>query len=498
MEERIREARLRLYGPQIIYDPKPVQTPIDGISISSAQECDRCSLQVTPGISTSTIKLDRDFGDISRAQCESFKKDEQAVRDKKLTFADFKSRLVAGKYARPAGEGYCEQLALSQDDAATMKSWEDYASSGYTKITGSRIRKISTGDSFSRDTKLRITPSIPFKMTVGTRTIEPREILVKEMTLYHPSPVRIENVQHDAVLSLNDPASAAPDTVVVLIPIVSSGAQTGATEFMSKIVSQASSLIAPDPQTGVYNSIDVPTGADWTLNTLLPIDEETNQVKSGYFAWEGVPPLEQYTIEETRYLKHYGWRRGTGGAPMYAMLEKPVEISQSDLATLLQFPPTPPEEAIHGIIDGSLVYKCGPAETGTAVSGTTTKETFKNTCDPFRPNYDKMYGYTPDQMLGVLFNVLTFVAIAVGAWIALTMVGVYRSDTFFTNFADGMGTVIARFFKKSAEKLKNVSSTISALRTGPTTLTQGTLPSIGSVPQSLDPGALSSLLPKKG
>jgi hypothetical protein len=78
-----------------------------------------------------------------------------------------------------------------------------------------------------------------------------------------------------------------------------------------------------------------------------------------------------------------------------------------------------------------------------------------------------MYGYTPDQMLGVLFNVLTFVAIAFGAWIALTMVGVYRSDTFFTEFAAGMGTVMARVFKGAAEKAKQASAGIMLLQTGP-------------------------------
>ncbi len=460
-------------GPVVTYDPEPVQTPIDGISISSAMECDRCSLQVTPGISTSTVALSREFGDISRAQCEAFGKDEQSVRDRKLTFSDFKARLMAGKYSRFVGDNQqCEEVNFSPEDAATIKTFQDYeAAKG--KLVGTRIRKVSTGGSFSADTKLRITPSIPFKVVVGTRTVEPREVLVKEMTLYHPSPVRIENVQHDAVLSLNDPSNAKAGDVVVLIPLVGTGAQTPSSQFIGKIAGQMSSLISPDPQTGLYTPINVPTGADWTLNTLLPTDDETNQVKSGYFVWEGLPEIEQYLAVDTPSVKRYSWRRSGGSAPVYVMLETPLDISQSDFATLLQFPSTPPERAIHGVVGGTLVYKCGPAETGTAVSGTTTKETFKNTCDPFRPNYDKMYGYTPDQMLGVLFNVLTFVAIAFGAWIALTMVGVYRSDTFFTEFAVGMGTVIARVFKGAAEKAKQASAGIMLLQSGPTTAIPG-------------------------
>jgi len=425
----------------------PINMPVDGVSIATAQGCDQCALYVVPDISTSTVKLTREFGDISYSQCKKFDDDQKLVREQKLAFPDFKSRLLAGQYYDfLSNQTHCRQV---QFDSETVKNVKDMASFDANKgsLQGVRIRKIS-GGGFSQDTKIQITPSIPLKMSVSVKAGEPRDIVVSRMTLYHPSPMRIENVQHDAVLSLNDPVSSGPGGVIVLIPLVAGAADTSSATFMSRVLGNLTQLLEPDPVTGLYAQIDAPTGANWTLNTLLPTDPETNTVQSGIFVWEGTPELERYVSEDTPTIRRTSWRRKNVPAPMYIMLEKPLTMSNSDFSSLLRFPVTPPEQAIHEMLQGSLTYKCGPGG-GTAPAGAesfTNREHYQ-TCDPFMPNYTKNYGYSPETMLRALFNVLIFVAIGLGVWAALILVGDLRADQFFQSISMTLGKVVVRLFR---------------------------------------------------
>jgi hypothetical protein len=438
---------------QLAGSDAPINMPVDGVSIAIAEGCDQCALTVVPNISTATVKLTRDFGDISYSECKRFLDERKLVNDQKLSFSDYKARLMAGTYYRVLpNKTYCEQLTLSADDAKGADSMVMLD----IKFKTGRIRKIS-GGGFSQDTKIQITPSIPLKMTVSIRNDPAREIIVSQMTLYHPSPMRIENVQHDAVLSLNDPATTGPGGVIVLIPLVSGNLSTPSSEFMSRILGNLSQLLEPDPVTGLYQKIDAPTGADWTLNTLLPTDPETNAVKSGIFVWEGTPELERYVSEDTATIQRTSWRRKRQSAPLYVMLEKPLTMNSSDFTALLQFPVTRPEQAIHEMLQGSLTYKCGPSG-GTAPTGTgsTVTETFQTRCDPFMPNYTKNYGYRPEQMIGTLFNVLIFVAMALGVWAALILVGDYRTDQIFQNLSSTLGKLIVRLMKGAQKASQGV------------------------------------------
>lgn len=433
---------------QIQGSDAPVNMPVDGVSIATAQGCDRCALYVVPDISTSTVKLTREFGDISYGECKRFQDDQARVRAQTLAFSDFKSRLQAGEYYDfLSNRTHCRQV---QFDSETLKKVTDLATFDANKgsLQSVRIRKISSGG-FSRDTKIQITPSIPLKMSVSVKAGPPREIVVSQMTLYHPSPMRIENVQHDAVLSLNDPVATGPGGVVVLIPLVAGSADTSSSTFMSRILGNISQLLQPDPVTGVYPTIDAPTGANWTLNTLLPTDPETNAVQSGIFVWEGTPELERYVSEDTPYIQRTSWRRRNVAAPMYVMLEKPLTMANADFTNLLQFPVTPPEQAIHEMLAGSLTYKCGPTAGGTAPTGTesfTNREHYQS-CDPFMPNYTKNYGYSPETMFRWIFALLFFVALGLGVWAALILVGDLRMDQFFQSMSFTVGKVIVRLFK---------------------------------------------------
>ena len=449
---------------QIQGSDAPVNMPVDGVSIAAAEGCDRCALYVVPDISTSTVKLTREFGDISYSECKRFQDDQARVRAQTLAFSDFNSRLNAGQYYDfLPNQTHCRQV---QFDSETAKKVSDMASFDANRgaLQSVRIRKIS-GGGFSQDTKIQITPSIPLKMSVSIQDEPPREIVVSRMTLYHPSPMRIENVQHDAVLSLNDPVSTGPGGVIVLVPLVAGSADTPSSTFMSRILGNLTQLLEPDPATGLYAQIDAPTGANWTLNTLLPTDPETNAVQSGIFVWEGTPELERFVAEDTPFIRRTSWRRKNVPAPMYVMLEKPLTMANSDFTSLLRFPVTRPEQAIHEMLAGSLTYKCGPSE-GTAPAGTgsTVTENFQGSCDPFMPNYTKNYGYSPESMLRVLFNVLIFVAMALGVWAALILVGDLRADQFFQSISFSAGKVLVRLFK-GAQSMGDAAKNLRSMLT---------------------------------
>jgi hypothetical protein len=71
--------------------------------------------------------------------------------------------------------------------------------------------------------KLFLEPSMPFQISYNGQPWT-----IKRMVLYHPCPVKIENVQYDAVLQLGDAPPFAPpgtsgiDDIVILIPLAGS------------------------------------------------------------------------------------------------------------------------------------------------------------------------------------------------------------------------------------------------------------------------------------
>jgi hypothetical protein len=214
------------------------------------------------------------------------------------------------------------------------------------------------------------------------------DVQVNKLVLFHPSPMRIDNVQHDAVLMLNDPFDQGTN-VVILIPLrgsISAG-QSGA--FIGKVAPFISGILQPDATTKAYPSIGIPTGNDWDLTKVLPVtpnpSTNTVEVNSGYFVWGGIPAMEEYVVPGSNpWFTRYDWRT-VGVAPTYIMLKNPIEINSFDLQTIRMLPVTPSAEAIHSPAMTTLTYKPGPAGSdvvGCAASSGTTRETFANGCDP--------------------------------------------------------------------------------------------------------------------
>lgn len=129
--------------------------------------------------------------------------------------------------------------------------------------------------------------------------------------IVRPSPIRIENVQHDAVLIF----VSVDRRSRLLVPLVGSGSPGKQGEFVNKLTRNLMGIMTPDPNTNTFPIVPVSTGSDWSLTQLIPVVDIGGQpmVRDGYFIWS---------------------ERGF----TYVMMETPVGISTTDMSLLQMLP----------------------------------------------------------------------------------------------------------------------------------------------------------------
>jgi hypothetical protein len=270
---------------------------------------------------------------------------------------------------------------------------------------------------FSSSTKLFIKPTIPFKIMMNGKAHD-----ISTLTLYHPSPVRIENVQHDAVLSLGDPSVGSP--FVVLIPIVSSSLGGPAANFVGKIVSQMASFITTDTTTPP--EVSVSTGADWNLSSVIPVGERS-LAKGSFFTWIG-GAYEQYrSPKSTFYRTILDWK------PMkpettYVLMAEPIKVNPTDLTEIMRLPITKPDDSIHQITN--VQYKPGIRKSAAS------PQTIRSVTNVSSP--------TKIPILELLMIVLTGILTLVGIHYGLTWALDKNKGTILRRWGD----VIAKTFPK--------------------------------------------------
>ena len=458
-------------GESSIIYPNRAGTPrLDGLTRSMANECDGCNLQVTMGITSSSIKLSREFGEVTDLQCKRYKDDKKRVTDKKMSFQDFLGNVKAGKYLRNLDNGYCEQITMTEEDAKKFKNIGEFDEN---KLQSVRIQKVSSGG-FSSDTKIKLTPSIPFKLT-----FKGQEIDVKTMSVYHPCPLRIEGVQPDAVFSLNDPSFDDKSEYIILIPLTAKNTADPSIALFDKILPQINALMVPEA-TGQYMTRNVATGANWSLASIFTPSTRNGdsfEVKNGYYEWKGMPTLERVKSETAGYWYgtttiSYSWKESGKPSPRYIMLDTPVAISSSSLSSITQtLPVTPSTDAVHAVLYNSdplrrgIVHKQGPPnpacprENFADMNG--VKEDF---CDDWTAwaQDTKTTGYTTQQIFTLIFNVLVFVAMAVGTYLAFSAI-LRLYDIELKNVSAGLGKITAVVFKSLKQKVGEMKGMTSGL-----------------------------------
>ena len=447
----------------IVYADRPETPRLDGLTRSMANECNGCDLRVKSGITSSSIKLSREFGEVTDVQCKRYRNDRKRVNDKQMSFQDFMGNLKAGRYLRNLDNGYCEQVTISEEDAKKFKTIGEFDES---KLQSVRIQKVSSGG-FSADTKARLTPSIPFKLTFKGQEIE-----VKTMTVYHPCPLRIEGVQPDAVFSLNDPSFDDKSEYIILIPLTAKNTADPSIALFDKILPQINALAVPEA-TGQYITRNVATGANWSLMSIFTPGTQSGdsfEVKNGYYEWKGMPALERTKSETPSWpssIITYSWKETGKPSPRYIMLDTPVAISSSSLSSITQtLPVTPTSDAVHAVLYSSnplqrgIVHKLGPANCP-------TRETFavkEEFCDDWTAwaQDSKSKGYTTQQIFALIFNVLVFIAMGVGAYLALAAI-LRLYDIELKNVSAGLGKITAVVFKSLRQKAGEMKSGLGGL-----------------------------------
>jgi hypothetical protein len=468
----------------IIYPSRGGKPRLDGISRSLANECSGCELQVISGISSSSVKVSREYGFVSANKCRAYATDLKKVRDRMMSWQDFLNNLQAGKYLRFLDNGYCEQVELPAEEAQKVTKVEEFDEG---KLRSVRIQQMSSGG-FSADTKARFRPSIPFKIrfTAGGSS---KEIVVKTMTLYHPCPLRLEGVQPDAVLSLNDPSFDNPE-YVVLVPLVGRNVPSSSVGFLEKIMSQVATVSQPDPASGQYIGRDIPTGANWTLSklfTVQPSGDGNFNVVNGFYEWKGMPPLERVRSDGPGTIT-YSWIESGTPSPRYIMMDAPVVCNPGDLANVTSLlPVTPALDAVHAVLyndnpfQRGIVHKQGPPGATCA-----TKETFtdaqlqqgysdltgayalgeqnlqgylqggpqeEEACDAWTlwAQASAGKGFTIQQVTTLIFNFMVFIAMAVGAYLAFNAVLRYY-DVRYEELSKTIGKLVGVFAKNLSQK----------------------------------------------
>ena len=452
-------------GAVLIRTPKPKKLGPEGLSIGKAEGCDNCKFSVPQGLTTSSVKLTREEPAISAADCNKIKEDEQKVRAGTLSFNQLKEDLYRGKYYKATNDGKCGVIwvprgrlnyATNVDGGTTLEFWARGFFGKFFRglVDGTRYPNIINNapvynrqtmleyGGFSIETKLVLTPSLPFNLTFQSgRMPLPIQINVERMTLFRPCPVRVDNVQYDAVLTLNDPASDPRTPCVVMIPIAAGIGDSNGDVFFRKIAEVIPAMVQPDPKTGTYNTIDVQTGSTWDISKLIPGKAEGGRTIAnvGYYVWSAAPRMEEVIGEVNEKFVKTTWIPTDDKGPVYIMLKDPIKVSSSTLATIQMLPATPIDKAIHDPLEGSITYSKGPP--GSDVKGCSTqknwspkfisKETFElseESCDPFA-NLPKKESVNPGVIIGYILAVLSALALAIGIIYAIKLVVTEKGDT---------------------------------------------------------------------
>ena len=492
------------------------------LSTSSAQQCNGCAIAVDTRVTTASVTLTRDYGNVSAVECKQYQIDKEAVSKKQMSFGDFLNGLKTGKYTRPVSEveggaQFCEQVTVDEEMMEKLKTYQDFIDNE-AKLAGVRIRKVTGGGSFSSGTKAKIKLSLPIrsqyvseiKTVDGKPVPQVKPITIRSMTLYHPSPIRVENVQHDAVLSLNDPSDEVNgEDTVILIPLKGSNLGSASESFFNRIVTHTIGLAQPNTATGLFDKVDVPTGSDWSLASLFWLGEPDGdgfaKIEDSYYSWDGLPTFDRAKTGTTYFDENfrrvfkwnapaaitYGWNKSDSSV-RYFMVGSPVNISMTDLSILTRnLPPTVPEEAIHRIPDSSIkppprgpnqpmppgwpgtpiVYKAaeGKAIAGSCCGGRERTEPVeegpKDLPSFGTESFTNAGSITPNSIVTIVFGFITVIFMMIGAAVALYFI--HRDyDYKLRSASNTVGEVVGRWVAKIAGPIKEARAMISSARSG--------------------------------
>ena len=293
----------------------------------------------------------------------------------------------------------CADCDFQIDDGLSSSMVEMYR--GYDPLHYDPA-KPETAGKFSERTRAFINPTIPFKARYGGA-----EETFRKLSVYAPSPLRIENVQHDAVLQVGE---QGVNSLILLIPLVVSSQTSESSKFMARVSNAIDSLSGANPNgmiqkpltnddpcppefpvddhsggnpaapvtaCKVKNPVGNKQGVDWEwkeklTKTVLP----TYPVATGN-DWKLTHMIGStdpyYTWLDTDYSWNPLFRQwfASSGGTRYIMLQNPVGVAANDMASITKLPVTRPT-AMVSQLPTSIYYKAfPPKDCKTCVANTT-------------------------------------------------------------------------------------------------------------------------------
>lgn len=207
--------------------------------------------------------------------------------------------------------------------------------------------KPETAGPNSVNTSVVLKPSLPFKFRFNGV-----EETIGLMTVYSPSPLRIESVQHDAVIQIGWllPGRFGPNRVIILVPLVTGNAGGAGGAFVQAFASSIPSLLGlPPPAEGAGEPfLDISTGKDWSLSNLISL-------KDPFFTWVD-SEYEQYVKYDSLIERRIGWKPKDG--VRYIFMQNPIQVSANDMAMFSRLPISDPLMVIPRL--PKVYYKPGP------------------------------------------------------------------------------------------------------------------------------------------
>jgi hypothetical protein len=277
------------------------------------------------------------------------------------------------------------------------------------------------------------------------------------LSVYAPSPLRIENVQHDAVLQVG---LEGKNNVIILVPLVASSLAAPSVEFMGKVGSSIQSLAGPggmvdapggttDNVKKIYSTLPVPTGSKWKLTDMIgPTDP--------YFTWVNAE-YDSYVRMENPSFKVMGWKPRSG--TRYIVMQNAVPVSENDLASIRMLPITDPLLVIPSL--AKVFYKAGtPKDCKTCVPNIPRIPAFQDIgtstlAPPSGTGGSGSTGFSTETILTILGYVTGGLALAVAVYFGVK----YAMDNKWASVLPKIGETLQRKMAEAYAKSKRAMPT---------------------------------------
>jgi hypothetical protein len=278
--------------------------------------------------------------------------------------------------------------------------------------------------------------SLPFEFSFNGQIIG-----VNSFQLVHPSPIRIEGIQHDAAILM----VGENGNFVLAIPIEASSNPDQKTDsYVRRITSFFPQFLQPNKDGNVQN-LDISTGSDWNISNILPLTGDQGgqlAVQEPYFYWISYPDPSL-----AAYVKSYPQGKPLPNVGQTAVIAfaKPITIGGTAMSAINLLDTTPAQP---GIVGSKILYK--------PYICSSSKPKREHFCNPFDvpPTPPP---FTSETLITIIISVIGAIAGFIGVYFAVKYAAGPAGDV-LKKFAESVGRGLAKVRISAPQPKNNVES----------------------------------------